>query len=47
MNIIQIFYPWIKLKDRISIRNLPIDDNGFFELDELRSNIDNDTKLVA
>ena len=41
------FYPWIKLKDRISIRNLPIDDNGFFELDELRSNIDNDTKLVA
>ena len=41
------FYPWIKLKDRISIRNLPIDDNGFFELNELKSNIDNDTKLVA
>jgi len=40
-------YPWIKLKDRISIRNLPIDDNGFFELDDLKSNIDNNTKLVA
>ena len=41
------FYPWIKLKDRISIRNLPIDDNGFFELDDLKLNIDNNTKLVA
>ena len=41
------FYPWIKLKDKISIRNLPIDNNGFFELDDLKSNIDNDTKLVA
>jgi cysteine desulfurase/selenocysteine lyase len=40
-------YPWIKLKDRISIRNLPIDDNGFFELDDLKLNIDNNTKLVA
>jgi cysteine desulfurase/selenocysteine lyase len=41
------FYPWIKLKDRISIRNLPIDNNGFFELDDLKLNIDNNTKLVA
>ena len=41
------FYPWIKLKDKISIKNLPIDDNGFFELDDLKSNIDNNTKLVA
>ena len=40
-------YPWIKLKDRISIRNLPIDDNGFFELDDLKLNIDNNTKLLA
>ena len=41
------FYPWIKLKDRISIRNLPIDNNGFFKLDDLKLNIDNNTKLVA
>ena len=41
------FYPWIKLKDKISVRNLPIDDNGFFELEDLKSNIDNNTKLVA
>jgi len=41
------FYPWIKLKDRISIRNLPIDQNGFFKLEDLKSNIDNNTKLLA
>ena len=41
------FYPWIKLKDKISIRNLPIDQNGFFKLEDLKSNIDNNTKLLA
>jgi cysteine desulfurase/selenocysteine lyase len=41
------FYPWIKLKDKLSVRNLPIDKNGFFELDDLKSNIDENTKLVS
>jgi len=41
------FYPWIKLKDRISIRNLSIDQNGFFKLEDLKSNIDKNTKLLA
>ena len=41
------FYPWIKLKNKISVRNLPIDSNGFFKLDDLKSNIDNNTKLLA
>ena len=41
------FYPWIKLKDKISIRNLSIDQNGLFKLDDLESNIDNNTKLIA
>lgn len=41
------FYPWIKLKEKITIKNLPIDDNGFFELDQLESKLDNNTKLVA
>ena len=40
-------YPWIKLQEKISIRNLPIDDNGFFKLDDLQSSIDKNTKLVA
>ena len=41
------FYPWIKLKEKISIKNLPIDKNGFFKLDDLESYIDVNTKLVS
>jgi cysteine desulfurase/selenocysteine lyase len=41
------FYPWIKLKEKISVKNLPIDSNGFFKLDDLESLIDDNTKLVA
>ena len=41
------FYPWIKLKEKISIKNLHIDKNGFFKLDDLESYIDENTKLVA
>ena len=41
------FYPWIKLKDKILIKNLPIDENGFFKLDDLEFLIDDNTKLVA
>ena len=41
------FYPWIKLKEKISIQNLPIDKNGFFTFDDLKLSINNNTKLVA
>ncbi len=41
------FYPWMKLKEKISIQNLPIDDNGFFKLDDLESLVNDKTKLVA
>jgi cysteine desulfurase/selenocysteine lyase len=41
------FYPWIKLKEKISIKNLLIDKNGFFKLDDLESYIDVNTKLVS
>ena len=41
------FYPWIRLKEKISIKNLPIDNNGFFKLDDLESFVDDNTKLVA
>lgn len=41
------FYPWIKLEEKISVKNLSIDNNGFFKLDDLESLIDNNTKLVA
>ncbi|MFQ5781644.1 MAG: aminotransferase class V-fold PLP-dependent enzyme [Nitrosopumilus sp.] len=41
------FYPWMRLKEKVSIKNLPIDKNGFFKLDDLKSSIDDSTKLVA
>mgnify|MGYP003964039677 CR=1 FL=1 len=41
------FYPWIKLQEKISVQNLPIDDNGFFKLDDLESLVNDKTKLVA
>jgi len=41
------FYPWIKLKEKISIKNLPIDKNGFFKLDDLESYVDTNSKLVS
>ena len=40
-------YPWIKLKEKISVKNLSIDKDGFFKLNDLKSLIDNETKLVA
>ena len=41
------FYPWIKLNDQITIKNLPIDNNGFFSSDDLESFIDDNTKLAV
>ena len=41
------FYPWIKLKSKILVKNLPIDNNGFFKLANLQSSLDDNTKLVA
>ena len=41
------FYPWIRLKEKISVRDLSIDKNGFFKLSNLESYIDDNTKLIA
>ena len=41
------YYPWIKLKEKTSVKNLPIDKNGFFKLDDLESLLNDKTKLVA
>ncbi|WP_428326053.1 aminotransferase class V-fold PLP-dependent enzyme [Nitrosopumilus sp.] len=41
------FYPWLKLKEKISMKNLSIDKDGFFELEDLESLINDNTKLVA
>lgn len=41
------FYPWLRLQNKTKIRNLSIDKNGFFDFDELKTLLDNNTKLVA
>ena len=41
------FYPWLRLQKKLKIKNLSIDENGFFNFDELENLIDNDTSLVA
>ena len=41
------YYPWIQFKEKISVKSLPIDKNGFFKLDDLKSFIDDNTKLVV
>ena len=43
------FYPWIRLKEKTSIKNLSIDSSGFFNLDDLKSHVENtkNIKLVS
>jgi cysteine desulfurase/selenocysteine lyase len=41
------FYPWLRLKNKIEIKNLSVDENGFFNFDEFNKFLDNNTKLVS
>ena len=41
------FYPWLKLEEKITLKNLSIDKDGFFTLEDLELLIDDKTKLVA
>lgn len=41
------FYPWLRLQERVKIKNLSVDENGFFNFDELNEFLDRNTKLVA
>jgi len=41
------YFPWIRLENTTEIRNLSVDQNGFFELEEFRKFLDNNTALVA
>lgn len=40
-------YPWLRLQDKVQIKNLSIDKNGFFDFDEFEKLLDQNTKLVA
>ena len=41
------YFPWLRLRKKIGIRNLPIDNNGGFTDSDLKNSIDKKTKLVA
>lgn len=40
-------YPWIRLSRKTDVRNLQVDENGFFDLKHLEQIIDNNTALVV
>jgi len=40
-------YPWVRLSRKIDVRNLQVDENGFFDLKRLEQTIDNNTALVV
>ena len=41
------FYPWFRLKNKVEIKNLSIDENGFFNFEEFNQFLDKNTKLVS
>ena len=40
-------YPWVRLSRKIDVRNLQVDENGFFDLKHLEQIIDANTDLVV
>ncbi len=41
------YYPWLRLRKKITVNSLPIDKNGLFELESLKINLNESTQLVA
>ena len=41
------YYPWLRLQKITEIRNLPVDQNGFFDFEDFMRFLDKDTTLVA
>ena len=41
------YYPWLNLSQKLSLRSLKVDQNGFFEIKELHNLVDKNTKCVA
>jgi cysteine desulfurase/selenocysteine lyase len=41
------FYPWLRLKNKLEIKNLSVDQNGFFSFEEFNKFLDKNTKLVS
>jgi len=40
-------YPWIRLSGKVQIRNLDVNEIGFFELEQLKQMVDTNTGLVV
>ena len=40
-------FPWLRLRDRAEIRSLPVDDDGFFDFEDLEALLDSGTALVS
>jgi len=40
-------FPWVRAGQRVKLRNLPVDETGYFELDFFNNTIDKRTGLVA
>jgi len=40
-------YPWVRLSKKIDVRNIEVDENGFFDTKQLEQRIDNNTGLVV
>jgi cysteine desulfurase/selenocysteine lyase len=41
------YYPWLKLSQKIELRSLKIDKDGFFDFNELKDFVDVQTRLVS
>ncbi|MGQ0795093.1 MAG: aminotransferase class V-fold PLP-dependent enzyme [Nitrosopumilaceae archaeon] len=40
-------YPWVRISKKMDVRNIPVDENGFFDFSHLEEKIDNNTGLVV
>ena len=41
------YYPWLRLGSKVELRSIPHDQNGFFDISDLESRLDRNTRLVA
>ena len=41
------YYPWLRLKNRVEIKDMPVDADGFFDIDGFDSLLDGNARLVA
>lgn len=41
------YFPWLRLSKKTQIKNLHVNEDGFFKIEELQNLIDNNTKLVS